>query len=80
MHLQQFGVIHEGDCFAVELLSHGTGGVFAAALLVILPIFGASLLAEHRHKSAEQIRKREAQLDRLSKRLELALDISKVGV
>ncbi len=56
-------------------------GLFAAAgLLLIAPILGGALLIAARHERIVAIRDREAELARLSWRLELALAVSQIGV
>jgi sensor domain CHASE-containing protein/CheY-like chemotaxis protein len=54
--------------------------VFVGGMLVIGPILAAGHLIEERQRSVRDLEDREAQLDRLSRRLELALAASKVGV
>lgn len=54
--------------------------IFLAGLILFLPVAIAGRYAEHRRKNVHELRKREEQLQRLSKRLELALDASNVGV
>ena len=54
--------------------------ILAADALVILPIIFAGRLVEERFSHLREIRRRESELGRLSRRLELALDTSKVGV
>jgi hypothetical protein len=54
--------------------------VFVGGALVIGPILAAGYLIEQRQRSLRDLGDREAQLDRLSRRLELALAASKVGV
>jgi diguanylate cyclase (GGDEF)-like protein len=51
-----------------------------AGLLVLIPILIAGRLMDERQEHVAALRQREAQLARLSRRLELALDTSKVGV
>jgi len=59
----------------------GLRAAFAlAALLVALPIIGAGRAAEARRRRLVGVREREAELSRLSWRLELALAASDVGV
>jgi signal transduction histidine kinase/ActR/RegA family two-component response regulator len=54
--------------------------VFVGGAFVIGPILAAGYLIEERQRSVRDLEDREAQLDRLSRRLELALAASKVGV
>ncbi len=54
--------------------------VFLGGTLVIGPILAAGHLIEQRQRSLRDLEDREAQLDRLSRRLELALAASRVGV
>ena len=59
----------------------GLRALFAlAALLVALPIVGAGRAADSRRRRVAVIREREAELSRLSWRLEFALAASNVGV
>ncbi len=51
-----------------------------AAALVVVPLLISGRLIAERHINIKQLREREQQLARLSRRLELALDTSKVGV
>ncbi len=52
----------------------------AAGVLVLMPIIIAGRLSEQRQKSMRDLQLREDKLQRLSRRLELALDASRVGV
>lgn len=54
--------------------------IVVAGLLVMLPIVIAGRLSEQRQKSMGDLRLREDKLRRLSRRLELALEASRVGV
>jgi sensor domain CHASE-containing protein/nitrogen-specific signal transduction histidine kinase/ActR/RegA family two-component response regulator len=54
--------------------------VFVGGAFVIGPILAAGYLIEERQRSVRDREDREAQLDRLSRRLEFALAASKVGV
>lgn len=54
--------------------------IITAGILVLLPIVIAGRLSEQRKKSMRDLQIREEHLQRLSRRLELALDASKVGV
>jgi diguanylate cyclase (GGDEF)-like protein len=51
-----------------------------AGALVVVPIVIAGRLVEERQKHYRQLRRSERQLSRLSRRLELALEASKIGV
>ena len=55
-------------------------GILAAALLVAAPTWLLGRLFVERRDHYAALRKREGELERLSQRLELALDASKVGV
>lgn len=54
--------------------------IFIGGLLVILPIFIAGLLYDQRLTHLRQLRRSEDQLKKLSRRLRLALDTSRIGV
>lgn len=54
--------------------------IIAAGFLVLLPILIAGRHSQQRKKSMHELQTREEHLQRLSQRLELALDASKVGV
>ncbi len=54
--------------------------IIIAGILIFLPIFITGRFVNQRRKNFNELRLREEQLERLSKRLELALDISRVGV
>jgi diguanylate cyclase (GGDEF)-like protein len=51
-----------------------------AGLLLLSPFVMTARLIGERHKHFEQLQEREQQLDRLSRRLSMALEVSKVGV
>ncbi len=51
-----------------------------AGVLIFLPVLIAGKFANQRRKNFDELQLREEQLEKLSKRLELALDTSKVGV
>jgi diguanylate cyclase (GGDEF)-like protein len=55
-------------------------GVVAAGVMFILPTWLIGRLVEERRDYSSSLRDREGELERLSRRLELALDASKVGV
>ena len=55
-------------------------GVLIAGVLFILPTWLFGRLVEERRDHSLSLRDRESKLERLSRRLELALDASKVGV
>ena len=55
-------------------------GILAASLLIVVPAWLAGRLVEERRDHFSNLRDRERELERLSRRLELALDASKVGV
>lgn len=56
-------------------------GLFAlGALLLVAPVLGSAMLITARHERVVAIREREAELARLSWRLELALAVSQIGV
>lgn len=54
--------------------------IVLVGILLFLPVFIAGRFADHRKENVNKLRKREEQLEDLSKRHELALDASKVGV
>ncbi|WP_155889292.1 bifunctional diguanylate cyclase/phosphodiesterase [Cucumibacter marinus] len=54
--------------------------ILIAGIAVVLPILVTGHLVEERWLHIRELRRREAQLQRLSYRLEMALDASKVGV
>jgi diguanylate cyclase (GGDEF)-like protein len=56
------------------------GLIFVAGALVIVPILIAGRLIEERQKHYREARRRETQLKKLSRRLELALEASQIGV
>jgi len=58
----------------------GRLAMLAASLLILGPILRAQRLVAERQRNTRALREREAELDRLSQRLGLALDASKVGV
>lgn len=51
-----------------------------AGALVVIPILVAGRLVDERRKYFREMHRREQQLKRLSQRLELALDVSQIGV
>ncbi|MGD0564900.1 MAG: EAL domain-containing protein [Roseiarcus sp.] len=55
-------------------------GILAAGLLIVIPAWLVGRLVEERRDHSSSLRDREGELERLSRRLELALDASKVGV
>jgi diguanylate cyclase (GGDEF)-like protein len=55
-------------------------GILAAGLMIVVPAWLAGRLVEERREHFVSLRDREKELERLSQRLELALDASKVGV
>ncbi len=55
-------------------------GILAAGLMIVIPAWLAGRLIEERRDHFLSLRDREKELERLSRRLELALDASKVGV
>ena len=52
----------------------------AAGLLILFPVFVTSRMIRERHDHIHEMRQRERELERLTRRLNLALDVSKVGV
>jgi diguanylate cyclase (GGDEF)-like protein len=54
--------------------------IVAGGLIVVVPTWLIGRLVEDRRDRAARLRDRERELERLSRRLELALDTSKVGV
>ncbi len=55
-------------------------GILAAGLMIVVPAWFAGRLVEERRDHLSSLRDREGELERVSQRLELALDASKVGV
>ena len=56
------------------------GVMFLGSAFILVPIFATGLLIEERQRHIGELRNREKQLARLSRRLRLALDTSRVGV
>jgi diguanylate cyclase (GGDEF)-like protein len=56
------------------------GIVIVAGMLVFVPVLVAGILTEERQRHIRELHKREQELDKLSQRLELALDASKIAV
>lgn len=54
--------------------------ILAAALLILMPIFVTARMIRERHEHIRELGKREAELARLTRRLNLALHVSKIGV
>lgn len=54
--------------------------ILAAGLMIIIPIISTGRLVSERQRNAAKLRDRELQLSTLSRRLDLALDASKIGV
>jgi diguanylate cyclase (GGDEF)-like protein len=54
--------------------------ILVGALLIVIPAWIIGRLLEERRAHSAKLRERERELERLSRRLELALDTSKVGV
>jgi len=54
--------------------------IIAIGVILLFPVIISRRFAIHRRENFKELRKREGQLGRLSKRLDLALDASKVGV
>ncbi|MBX4927629.1 putative bifunctional diguanylate cyclase/phosphodiesterase [Rhizobium binae] len=54
--------------------------VFAAGCIIIIPIFLATLLLGERNRNIAELETREAQLEELSQRLNLALASSNIGI
>jgi diguanylate cyclase (GGDEF)-like protein len=54
--------------------------LIVGGLLIVIPTWLIGRLVEERREHSAKLREREAELERLSRRLELALDTSKVGV
>ncbi len=65
---------HAGDVFTVRLL------IVLAGVLVLVPIIIAGRLMDDRQRYIQALHRRERDLQRLSQRLELALDTSQIGV
>jgi diguanylate cyclase (GGDEF)-like protein len=56
------------------------GMILAAGLLILLPIVMTNRMIRERHEHISELGAREAELARLTRRLNLALDVSKIGV
>ncbi|WP_297106005.1 EAL domain-containing protein [uncultured Devosia sp.] len=56
------------------------GLILAAGALILFPIYVTGRMIRERHEHIHQLGERESQLARLTRRLNLALDVSKVGV
>ncbi|VVT29671.1 EAL domain-containing protein [Rhizobium sp. EC-SD404] len=55
--------------------------IFAAAsILIVVPIVMSGRLVDERQRHIQEMRRREEEMERLSHRLELALDASKIGI
>src|SRR5205085_325073 len=54
--------------------------IIAAGMFVVTPTWLIGRLVEERRDQSVKLREREGELERLSRRLELALDTSKIGV
>ncbi len=54
--------------------------ILAGGLLIMIPAVATGRLIEERLKNIDELRRREVQLERLSRRLSLALDSSRIGV
>jgi diguanylate cyclase (GGDEF)-like protein len=65
------------DAFSVWSLR---GMIALAGGLIMLPIFMTSRMIRERHAHISELGAREAELARLTRRLNLALDVSKIGV
>jgi len=59
---------------------HARGLLFVASVLILIPIVATGRLFEERQRHIGELSRREKQLSRLSRRLRLALDTSRVGV
>jgi diguanylate cyclase (GGDEF)-like protein len=55
-------------------------GVLLAGILILAPLLISARLTKERQRHIEELRSREADLERLSHRLELAIDVSQIGV
>jgi len=55
-------------------------GIVIIGMLVFIPVLVAGLLTEERQRHMSELRKRGQELDKLSRRLELALDTSRIAV
>ena len=56
------------------------GAIVLAGALILFPIFVTSRMIRERHEHIHELHSRESELARLSRRLNLALDVSKIGV
>ncbi|MCX7305603.1 MAG: EAL domain-containing protein [Hyphomicrobiales bacterium] len=54
--------------------------ILAGGLLIMIPAVATGRLIEERLKNVDELRRREVQLERMSRRLSLALDSSRIGV
>lgn len=54
--------------------------VFAAGALMVIPIYAAGRLSSARRDVISTLTRRERQLEALSRRLEIAIDISQIGI
>ncbi|WP_245426498.1 EAL domain-containing protein [Mesorhizobium sp. YM1C-6-2] len=54
--------------------------IFAAGALILIPTALTGRLIDERLKNVDELSRREVEMERLSRRLELALDTSKIGV
>ena len=54
--------------------------VFVAGVLIVIPIYLAGRLSAARRDVIRTLKRRERQLETLSRRLEIAMDISKIGI
>ncbi len=54
--------------------------VFVAGGFIVVPIYMASRLSAARRDAIQTLKRRERQLETLSRRLEIAVDISKIGI
>jgi diguanylate cyclase (GGDEF)-like protein/PAS domain S-box-containing protein len=59
---------------------NSAGHILAGGLLVILPILIAGQLYDQRRTHIKEMRQRQDEMERLSQRLKLALDTSKIGI
>jgi diguanylate cyclase (GGDEF)-like protein len=56
------------------------GMILVAGALILLPVFVTSRMIRERHEHIHELGDRESELARLTRRLNLALEVSKVGV
>ncbi|QYO78915.1 EAL domain-containing protein [Devosia salina] len=77
----QIAAVPKGGWNADPLSAWGLRGlILAAGALILFPVFLTARMIGERHDHIRELGEREAELARLTRRLNLALDVSKVGV